>query len=112
MQSLVDSLAEKSTSTLRIRALDLGRFLGWAMQHDLDEEKITELVAYQYTAHLRASGAARSATQRFTEALAFVKHTLGWQLAEDVLTSRRISGAAFRCTQDLPPVKRSHPFPP
>eukprot|EP00971_Amphidinium_carterae_P330871 6464127-Amphidinium_carterae.1 len=49
LQSLVDSLAEKSTSTLRIRALDIGRYLSWVIQHGLDEDSVTELVAYQHT---------------------------------------------------------------
>eukprot|EP00971_Amphidinium_carterae_P209509 4155985-Amphidinium_carterae.1 len=86
MQSLVDSLAEKSTSTLRIRALDFGRFLSWVIQDGLDEESVTELVAYQYTSHLRTFGAAKSSIKRFAESLAFVKHTLGWNMESEVLT--------------------------
>eukprot|EP00971_Amphidinium_carterae_P137855 2731999-Amphidinium_carterae.1 len=69
MQSLVDSLAEKSTSTLGIRALDFGRFLSWVIQHGLDDGSVTELVAYQYTSHLRTSGAAKSSIKRFAESL-------------------------------------------
>eukprot|EP00971_Amphidinium_carterae_P180049 3571220-Amphidinium_carterae.1 len=36
----------------------------------------------------------------------------GVMMENEVISSKGIAGAAFRSTQDQPPVRRSHPFPP
>eukprot|EP00971_Amphidinium_carterae_P234213 4647548-Amphidinium_carterae.1 len=112
MESLVDTLAEKATGTIRIRALDFSKYLLWAQNLGVDHDSVTESAAYQYMVHLRNSGAAKTTLQRFLESAAFAKHILGWNIEDEVLCSRRLKGAAFRSLRDLPPVRRSQPFPP
>eukprot|EP00971_Amphidinium_carterae_P069736 1379849-Amphidinium_carterae.3 len=112
MESLVDTLAEKATGTIRIRALDFSKYLLWAQQLGVDNDELKESTSYQYMIHLRNSGAARTTLQRFLEAAAFAKHILAWLIEDAVFSSRRLKGTALRSLRDLPPVKRSQPFPP
>eukprot|EP00971_Amphidinium_carterae_P295250 5863413-Amphidinium_carterae.1 len=60
MESLVDTLAEKATATIRIRALGFSVYLLWAQQLGADNDEVLEAAAYQYTA--------RTTLQRFLEA--------------------------------------------
>eukprot|EP00971_Amphidinium_carterae_P273454 5427095-Amphidinium_carterae.2 len=53
--------------------------------------------------------------QGAAEALTFTHHVFGWNVDRDVLTSRRISGAAIQSSlirQSLGEARRSRPFPP
>ena len=51
--------------------------------------------AYKYVAFLRNSGAPPTRATRFREAVAFAKYVVGADGADDVLSSRRVSGAAL-----------------
>eukprot|EP00971_Amphidinium_carterae_P333304 6467984-Amphidinium_carterae.1 len=84
MESLVDSLAEKSTSTIRIRALDFSKYLIWTQTLGIDTAMVmeSESAVYQYMVNLRTIGAARTTLQRFLEAAAFAKHVLGWSVED------------------------------
>eukprot|EP00971_Amphidinium_carterae_P106485 2108926-Amphidinium_carterae.5 len=112
MESLVDTLAEMATGTIHIRALGFSKYLLWAQNLGVDHDSVTEAAAYQFMVHLRNSGAAKTTLRRFLESAAFAKHILGWSIEDEVLNSRRLKGAAFRCLRDVPPVRRSQPFLP
>eukprot|EP00971_Amphidinium_carterae_P093238 1845066-Amphidinium_carterae.1 len=82
MESLVDTMAEKATGTIRIRALDFSKYLVWTQTMGIDTDRVMESAVYQYLVNLRNTGAARTTLQRFLEAAAFSKHMLGWDVAD------------------------------
>eukprot|EP00971_Amphidinium_carterae_P342178 6481397-Amphidinium_carterae.1 len=90
MQILRDVVEDKSTSTLRVRALDFNKFMAWAVgQGESTSEGISEELAYKYCVHLRENLSAATSASRFRESMAFVRHVFGWQVEDAAVTSRR-----------------------
>eukprot|EP00971_Amphidinium_carterae_P078616 1555367-Amphidinium_carterae.1 len=56
VQVLRDSLEHKATGTLRIRALDMKRFLRWMADNGKDANKIVEEDCYEHCVDLRDCG--------------------------------------------------------
>eukprot|EP00971_Amphidinium_carterae_P133579 2645502-Amphidinium_carterae.2 len=80
MDTLGDTVADKATETLRVRALDVGRFVTWSMAQSISMNPILESTGYTYLKWMQDQSAAPSAGQRFKEALAFVHHVFGWNV--------------------------------
>ena len=109
---LQDVFAAKATSTLRVRALDLTKFVNWGKKVGADIDPVREEVAYAYCRHLIESKAAATSVKRFKEAIVFAKHLVNWNVDPEALSSRRIAGAALNSLSNLGPIKRSEPLPP
>eukprot|EP00971_Amphidinium_carterae_P051668 1016921-Amphidinium_carterae.1 len=112
IQLLRDSLEHKATGTLRIRALDFKRFLGWMEDCFRNASDIVEEDCYDYCVELRIRFAAPTSASRFKQTITFAKHVLGWKVEEDAVTSTRVMGVGLSMMKTLTGVKRAAPFPP
>eukprot|EP00971_Amphidinium_carterae_P147591 2925024-Amphidinium_carterae.1 len=112
IQILRDTVEHKATGTLRIRALDLKRFLGWAERYGREVSPVAQEDCYEYVAWLRQSLAAPTAASRFKEAMTFAHHVMGWPVQEGVLQSKRVMGVGTAMMKGLKQIKRAAPFPP
>eukprot|EP00971_Amphidinium_carterae_P177009 3509951-Amphidinium_carterae.1 len=105
MQILRGVVDDKSTSTLRVRALDFNKFMAWAVvQGESTGEGITEELACKYCVHLCESLSAATSASRLRESMAFVRHVFGWQVEDAAITNRRVIG------QGMPAMKWCKPF--
>eukprot|EP00971_Amphidinium_carterae_P352540 6492644-Amphidinium_carterae.1 len=112
IQVLRDTVEHKATGTLRIRALDLKRFISWAEKYGKEMSQITEEDGYGYVVWLRQMLAAPTAASRFKEAVTFAHHVMGWPVEEGALGSKRVMGVGTSMMKGLDKVKRAAPFPP
>eukprot|EP00971_Amphidinium_carterae_P219676 4361411-Amphidinium_carterae.1 len=92
IQILRDTLESKATSTLRVRALDVGKFFKWLVQNGFDPSDISEEECYAYCQDLRIRYCAATSANRFKEALAVVKHVMGWRISQEAVDSPRVQG--------------------
>ena len=96
MQTVADTLEDKSTGTIKSRTYSLSQFVRWMSSCGKGVAfPVKEADVYEYVVFLRFSGAPPTRATRFRQALAFGKFVLGIQMEDDVLTSRRSAGAAL-----------------
>ena len=95
MAILQDTFEDKATSTIRGRGYSMMQYRHWAEKSSVRVFPITESKVYQFFCYSRSLGVAATRLTRFREALAFCVYTIGLDLSEEVLKSRRIAGAAL-----------------
>ena len=94
---LVDVFGVKSPSTLLKRASSILKYLTWFTEsYDGYAFPLRERTVYDYIRFLESSGGAPTAATSFRESLVFCKHIMGLESADDIISSRRITGAAQR----------------
>ena len=110
LEVVSDVLAEKATATIRMRALDFGRFVRWAESVGAGSLDIAEALAYDYCRFLRSNHSSATSVKRFREAALFAVHVLGWSASDGFCDSRRIAGVSAGMMRLLGPVRRAQPF--
>ena len=110
LEILGDVLEEKATATIRMRALDFGRFIRWAESVGASSLDIAEALAYDYCRFLRASHSSSTSVKRFRESAMFAVHVFGWSASDGFCDSRRIAGVGVGMLKMLGPVRRAQPF--
>ena len=96
--TIADAFATKQTSTLLARYYSITQFENWAVtfQDGAQPWPFDEGMAYEYTSHLARVKAPASRATRFVQAVNFCHGTLGVDGAQEVSSSKRISGSAWR----------------
>ena len=96
MRTLNYTFEDKSTGTLRARACSILQFFRWHhTQTDRPAAPVEEQDVFSYLCFLEESSAAPTRAQRLLEALTFAFHVVGLELRGDLLSSRRLAGAAL-----------------
>lgn len=110
---ITNVFAGKATGTLAKRASSLGLYARWYREHIGLEVNFppAEDVAYTYVEYLRLSRAPPTRAQGFVEALRFCLGTLGADLDEDVLSSKRLVGSVSRSYEAKRITKKAPPVP-
>eukprot|EP00973_Karenia_brevis_P050082 6951321-Karenia_brevis.AAC.1 len=97
MALLDDILYDRRPKTLVARAGSIEMFIRWHRAScGGNPFPLTEETTYRYLKELYVEKAPATRAQRFREAIAFLKHVMGVEGCDDILSSRRIQGAALR----------------
>jgi hypothetical protein len=108
---IIDTFAAKATATLRARGTSMLQYLNWASVTGIPAFPLTEDRIYSYFCHARRSGVAATRLTRFRESLAFAKYTIGLDVGNEILESRRVAGAALLTMREKRPLKQRDTLP-
>ena len=101
----------KPASTLAKRASSLSLYVAWAEGAGRPAFPLSELQVYEYFLDLSVRDAPASRAFTFRETVAFVMGFFGAHGAQAVLDSRRVLGAAHRCSAKGGPLREVPPLP-
>ena len=107
---IADAFANKATRTLLVRAGPLILYIQYCKRLDLSAFPILEPQIYQYICFLRDAGSAATKAASFKSSLAFAMGSLGLIGVDLVLSSSRVSGAAFMQHLMKPMLKQRRAF--
>ena len=113
IQILSDSMAKKSTSTIKTRVGSVAMYVKWFHNEMLggDKVQITEPLVYRYLCYLRDLKAPATRGSTFMESLTFCHHCLGFDRLNEVLNSPRCLGVAHCMYLLKAPTAQADPFP-
>ena len=113
-QILSDSVARKSTSTLKTRSSSLAMYLNW-LREELGEgssASFQESLVYRYLCNLRDRNSPATRASTFMESLRFCHHCLGFSGLDECINSSRCLGVAHALYLKKAPTSQADAFPP
>ena len=95
VQVVADTFEDKATATLVKRASAIRLFMAWCSVNRVPYSPLDENKVYAYVGYMRDHGLPATRATSFVEALGFAMGLLGLDGVSDILSSRRVKGAAL-----------------